>query len=180
MTFPNEGVPENDMEEGFGDSEEILGAPTGISEEFNSATFNDNSEGSRSNTGMRQENTRAGKSTGGSRPSSSLGVRKKDESIKKKNTATMKIVDALSKIAQANENDSQREHEKISEARVYETSIAGVMEHLNKVDEIVDDPDLFGRCTTLLMDKPAAREMYVALKNKRERLLIFLKHATKY
>ncbi|XP_028795647.1 uncharacterized protein LOC114751156 [Neltuma alba] len=179
MTLPSEGVPENDMEEGSGDSDEILGAPTGISGEFNSVTFNDNSGGSGGNTGMRQETIRGGRSTGGNRPSSSLGVRKKGESMKKKSTTTMKIADALSRIAQANENDSQREHEEISEARAYETSIAGVMEHLNEVDEIVDDPDLFGRCTTLLMDKPAAREMYVALKNKREKLLIFLKHATK-
>ncbi|XP_028771686.1 uncharacterized protein LOC114728892 [Neltuma alba] len=158
MTLPSEGVPKDDMEEGSGDNDEILGAPTGISGEFNLVTFNDNSGGSRGNTGMRQETIRGGRSTGGSRPSSSLGVRKR------------------------------REHEEISEARArkleeearaYETSIAGVMEHLNEVDEIVDDPDLFGRCTTLLMDKPAAREMYVALKNKREKLLIFLKHATK-
>ncbi|XP_028753575.1 uncharacterized protein LOC114713154 [Neltuma alba] len=77
MTLPSEGVPENDMEEGSGDSDEILGAPTGISGEFNSVTFNDNSGGSRGNTGMRQETIRGGRSTGGSRPSSSLGVRKK-------------------------------------------------------------------------------------------------------
>ncbi|XP_028788117.1 uncharacterized protein LOC114744100 [Neltuma alba] len=188
MTLPSEGVPEDDMEEGSGDSDELLGAPTGISGEFNSVTFNDNSRGSGGNTGMRQETIRGGRSTGGSRPSSSLGVRKKGESMKKKPTTTMKIADALSRIAQANENDSQREHEEISEARArkleeearaYETSIAGVMEHLNEVDEVTDDPDLFGRCTTLLMDKPAAREMYVALKNKRGKLLIFLKHATK-
>ncbi|XP_028754204.1 uncharacterized protein At2g29880-like [Neltuma alba] len=189
MTLPSEGVPENDMEEGSGDSDEILGAPTGISGEFNSVTFNDNSGGSGGNTRMRRENSRGGRSTGGSRPSSSLGVKKKGESMKKKNTATMKIADALSKIAQANENDSQREYEEISEARArkieeeacaYEMSIAGVMEHLNEVDEVVDDPDLFGWCTTLLMREQAAREMYVTLKNKRERLLIFLKHATKY
>ncbi|XP_028768148.1 L10-interacting MYB domain-containing protein-like [Neltuma alba] len=155
MTLPSEGVPENDMEEGSGDSDEILMAPTGISGEFNSVTFNDNSGGSGGNTGMRRENSRGGRSTSGSRPSSSLG----------------------------------REYEEISEARArkieeearaYETSIAGVMEHLNEVEEVVDDPDLFGRCTTLLMREQAAREMYVTLKNKRERLLIFLKHATKY
>ncbi|XP_028801891.1 uncharacterized protein LOC114757062 [Neltuma alba] len=188
MTLPSEGVPEDDMEEGSGDSDELLGAPTGISGEFNSVTFNDNSGGSGGNTGMRQETIRGGRSTGGSRPSSSLGVRRKGESMKKKPTTTMKIADALSRIAQANENDSQREHEEISEARArkaeeearaYETSIAGVMEHLNEVDEVTDDPDLFSRCTTLLMDKPAAREMYVALKNRREKLLLFLKHATK-
>ncbi|XP_028789218.1 uncharacterized protein LOC114745235 [Neltuma alba] len=185
MTLPSEGVLEDDMEEGSGDSDEILGAPTGISGEFNSVTFNDNSGGSRGNTRMRQETIREGRSTG---LSSSLGVRKKVESMKKKPTTTMKIADALTRIAQANENDSQREHEEISkartrkleeEARAYEMSIAGVMEHLNEVDEIVDDPDLFGRCTTLLIDKPIAREMYVALKNKKEKLLIFLKHATK-
>ncbi|XP_028767833.1 L10-interacting MYB domain-containing protein-like [Neltuma alba] len=60
MTLPSEGVPENDMEEGSGDSDEILGAPTGISGEFNSVTFNDNSGGSEGNTGMRQETIRGG------------------------------------------------------------------------------------------------------------------------
>ncbi|XP_028793743.1 uncharacterized protein LOC114749407 [Neltuma alba] len=188
MTLPSEGVPKDDMEEGSGDSDEILGAPTGISGEFNSVTFNDTSGGSGGNTGMRRENIRGGRSTSGSQPSSLLGVKKKGESMKKKSIATIKMEDVLSKIAQANENDSQHEHKEISEARArkleeevraYETSIAGVMEHLNQVDEVVSDPNLFSRCTTLLMDKPAAREMYVALKNKRERLLIFLKHATK-
>ncbi|XP_028754585.1 uncharacterized protein LOC114714064 [Neltuma alba] len=183
MTLPSEGVPEDDMEEGSGDSDEILGAPTGISGEFNSVTFNDNSGGSGGNTGMRRENSRGGRSTGGSRPSSSLGVKKKGESMKKKNTATMKIADALSRIAQANENDSQREYEEISEARArkieeearaYETSIAGVMEHLNEVDEVVDDPDLFGRCTTLLMREQAAREM------TRQKMADEIKIAEKY
>ncbi|XP_028800235.1 uncharacterized protein LOC114755513 [Neltuma alba] len=175
QTLPSEGVPEDDMEEGSGDGDELLGAPTGISGEFNSVIFNDNSGGSGGNTRMRQETIRGGRITDGNRPSSSLGVRKKGESMKKKPTTTMKIADTLSRIAQANENDSQREHEEISEARArkleearaYETSIAGVMEHLNEVDEVTDDPDLFSRCTTLLMDKPATREMYVALKNKR-------------
>ncbi|XP_028804062.1 uncharacterized protein LOC114759138 [Neltuma alba] len=116
-TLPSKGVPEDDMEEGSGDSDEILGAPTSISGEFNSHEHEEISE---------------------------AHARKLEE-----------------------------------EAHAYETSITGVMEHLNEVDEVVDDPDMFGQCTTLLMDKPGPKEMYVALKNKREKLLIFLKHATK-
>ncbi|XP_028782048.1 uncharacterized protein LOC114738191 [Neltuma alba] len=188
MTLPSEGVPKDDMEQGCGDSDEVLGASMSISGEFNSVTFVDNSGGSRGNTMMRQKTIHGGRSTGGVRPISLLQVRKKNESIKKKPTSTMKIADALSRISQVNEIDAQREHEEISEAcarrleeeaRAYEKSIAGVMEHLNEVDEVVDDPDLFGWCTTLLMKEPVAKEMYVALKNKRKKLLIFLKHATK-
>ncbi|XP_028791349.1 uncharacterized protein LOC114747223 [Neltuma alba] len=65
MTLPSEGVPADDMEEGSGDSEEILGAPTGISGEFNSVTFNDNSGESGGNARMRQEAISGGRSTGG-------------------------------------------------------------------------------------------------------------------
>ncbi|XP_028760824.1 uncharacterized protein LOC114719479 [Neltuma alba] len=151
MTLPSEGVPEDDIEEGSGDSDEVLEVSIGISGEFNLVTFNDNSGG---NTVIRQETICGGRSTGGGRPNSSLGC----------------------------------EHEEISEAHArrleeeacaYETSIAGVMEQLNEVDEVVDDLDLFGWCTTLLMKEPTAREMYMALKNKREKLHIFLKEATK-
>ncbi|XP_028791759.1 uncharacterized protein LOC114747572 [Neltuma alba] len=182
MTLLSEGAPNDDMEEGFGDNSEILGTSTGISGEFYLVTFNENSGGSRGNIGIRQDNNR------GDRPGSSLGIRRKSEAMKKKPTFPIKISDALSRIAKANGSDFQRGNDMVSQAqarrleekaRAYETSIMGVLSHLKTIDEVFNDIDLFTRCTRLLMERPEAREMYAALKDRREQLVAVLKHFTK-
>lgn len=188
MTLPSEGTPNEDLEEGSGDSDEILGAPTGISGEFNTVNFNDNSGGSGGNTELRQDTSGGGTSRGRSRPSSSLGVRRKSEVKKKRTSPSMKIADAISKIAETNISEAERGNEVISraearrleeEARAYEISIRGVLSHLKTVPEVVSDPDFFRRCTQLLMERPEAREMYAALKDQKEQLLPILEHYTR-
>ncbi|XP_028751711.1 uncharacterized protein LOC114711462 [Neltuma alba] len=188
MTLQAEANPTDDMEEGYGDTDEVLAASIGISGGFNSVTFNENSGYSGGNIDMRQKTNRGVRTTSGGRPTSSLGVRKKGETMKKKPSLAMKIEDAINSIVEANNIDSQRANDVISraqvrrleeEARAYETSIMGVMTHLKTIDEVFNDLDLFARCTQLLMYRPEAQEMYAALEDMREQLVTFLKHSTK-
>ncbi|XP_054801615.1 uncharacterized protein LOC129305675 [Prosopis cineraria] len=135
-----------DLEEGSGDSDEILGVATGVSGEFQRVILN-TSQGIYSEGNGKE----LGTTSGGS------GKRKRVEcnsKRKKKMTTSKVIADAISKIASVSETEA---------THVNGTSIAEVMQHVDAIDEIRNDYDLYARCISLLMDQ-TAREMFTEMR----------------
>nr|KYP47335.1 hypothetical protein KK1_031018 [Cajanus cajan] len=140
------------LEEGSGDSEEIIPTSAGMSSELrniNLSTFEGNN--SERSIGKRKR----------------VGASEKNESKKVK-----KIVEAISRIAFASESRSNA----LNTLVVLDTSIPEVMDELDKIIEITSDDDWHARCSQLMLSK-SAREMFVALKGHKQRLLGWLKYA---
>ena len=175
-----ESIRAYDSEEGSGDNG------------GNSVTIDGNGGGNKQNV----HGTSATEKNKGSvnLSTSSLGVKRRGDAMKEKRTAAMKIVEALKMMVEeahiervkdnahaealAEEARTSRMEEEArrmaAEARAYEISVLGVMIHLKQVHEVVCVSEFYKWCRRLLMKDPAAREVYVALKDTKDQLLEFL------
>ncbi|XP_054802271.1 L10-interacting MYB domain-containing protein-like [Prosopis cineraria] len=140
----NEGI---NLEEGSGDSDEILGT-TGVSGEFNRVVLN------------ASQGTLSGSS----------GKRKRGESSngRKKNKlpSTSQIADAMSVIAQTTKEESQQ---------AKETSIPEVMSIVKQWEEVATDKHWVSRCMSLFMSREA-RVMFLTMKDDKESVLEWLRY----
>ena len=136
MTLPtaNTTVYDNDaatdLEEGSGDSDEILLAPTGISGDINRMTFNA-SQGTSGEGSVRGKEPVSG--------CGSLGVRKARGGMKKKHKgpASSRIADSLSQIVDLTRAEVEHAHKRADEASANVPSITEVMKHLTQLDEVL-------------------------------------------
>ncbi|XP_020211669.1 uncharacterized protein LOC109796407 [Cajanus cajan] len=146
-----------DIEEGSGDSEEIIPTSAGMSSELRNINLS-TSEGSNSERSIGKRKR--------------VGASEKNESKNVKAPASKKIAEAISRIASTSESRSNA----LNTLVVLGTSIPEVMDELDKIIEITSDDDWHARCSQLMLSK-SAREMFVALKGHKQRLLGWLKYA---
>ena len=171
----NEQSRVNESEEGSGDSDEVIRGRTGLSGEFCSVTVGGSSGGNKHNV---QGTSATDKSKGsGNMTTSSLGVKKRGAAKKKKGSAATKIAEALNMMAEEARVEREKDDARraAAEARAYETSVLGVMDHLKQVPEVTCVGEFYKRCRRLLMRDQIAREVYVALKETKDQLLEFLR-----
>ncbi|KAI9107149.1 hypothetical protein K1719_021758 [Acacia pycnantha] len=106
------------------------------------------------------------KTSRGYRTTSSVGARKRGDHKKKKKSASSKIADCLSRIADMNDTKAQLSERMTSHA--YDISISGVLNHLNQVEEVVAGEKFHTQCILLLMNNPPLREVYNSMKGMRK------------
>jgi hypothetical protein len=137
-----------DVQEGSGDSED---ASVGATNEF-------------ANIGLNSSQKIDGQKSGEKRKRN-VGVVKPS---KKKSTASSKIAEVVSVIAETcrSRNDTSSN-----------ASIGEVMAELQNIDEVSNDLEWHAKCCQLIMFKPA-REIFIALRDSKEKRLNWLKHAS--
>jgi hypothetical protein len=137
-----------DVQEGSDDSED---ASVGATNEF-------------ANIGLNSSQKIDGQKSGEKRKRN-VGVVKPS---KKKSTASSKIAEVVSVIAETcrSRNDAAGN-----------ASIGEVMAELQNIDKVSNDLEWHAKCCQLIMFKPA-REIFIALRDSKEKRLNWLKHAS--
>ncbi|KAK4276269.1 hypothetical protein QN277_019236 [Acacia crassicarpa] len=173
--LPTFVAPEYDLEEGYGDSDEVLGATTGLNTNVNAFNLTSHSGGGGANTikGKRKASSSLDKTRHGYRTTSSLRVRKRGDGKKRKMSASSKIADCLSRIDDTSDTEAHRSKGMTSHA--YDISVTGVLDHLQQVEEVVADGEFYRECVHLLINKPPLREAYNFFKGRREELVEMLR-----